>query len=224
VAPRGNQVASRAAPSPAPLEGLAEQCADFAFGVVTRGNEGFDFQSWRRGIEELRSRSVTVDRLILTNGSMHGPVADLDHILVQMDRHATWGMTESMDLHRHIQSWWLAFGRPALDHPQFDRYWSRVRPASNKWGTILTHELKWAEDLSLAGPAAAYVRFEDHRCPRNPLFFAWRELIRDWQMPFFKRSLLLANYDRIDMTGWEQFLAEAAPGFDLSLVEPAGVH
>ena len=77
-----------------------------------------------------------------------------------------------------------------------------MRPATNKWGTILVHELRWADDLSLAGPAVPYVRVEDHGCRGNPLFFAWRELIRDWGMPFVERSLFGPNYDRIDMSGW----------------------
>ena len=202
----------------ASLELLAEESESFAFGAVVRGNEGFDFQSWRRGLELARENGLNFDRLILTNGSMFGPLGPIEHVLSRMDRHGTWGMTESMDFRRHIQSWWLGFGREVLTHPEFDRYWARVRPATNKWETILAHELRWADDLSLAGPAVPYVRVEDHGCTRNPLFFAWRELIRDWQMPFVKRSLFGPNYDRIDMTGWQSFLAEYCPSFDQSLI------
>lgn len=204
--------------APSPLDALADQSASFAFAVVTRGNEGFDFQSWRRGLEEARAWGLTFDRLILTNGSMYGPVMPIDGILGQMDRHNTWGMTESLDFRRHIQSWWLAFGADVLSHPEFYRYWERVRPSSNKWGTILAHELSWADDLSLAGPAAAYVPVESHRCAGNPLFFAWRELIRDCRMPFLKRSLFGPNYEHIDMTGWQEFLADVAPDFDQSIM------
>jgi lipopolysaccharide biosynthesis protein len=149
---------------------------------------------------------------------MYGPLSSLTHILSKMDSHASWGMTESLDLTRHVQSWWLGFGGRVLSHPEFDRYWSRVRPARNKWETILAHELRWSEDLALAGPTAAYVSVEDHGCARNPLFFAWRELIRDWGMPFFKRSLLGPNYDRIDMSSWRQFVQEQAPEFDVGMI------
>lgn len=203
----------------APLDELAELSSSFAFGVVARRNEGFDFQSWRRGLEVVRAHGLQFDRLILTNGSMHGPVAGMERIIGRMDRHGTWGMTESMDLRRHIQSWWLGFGDEVLSHPEFDKYWTRVRPATNKWGTILAHELRWAEDLALAGPAVAYVPVEQHGCAGNPLFFAWRELIRDYDMPFVKRSLFGPNYDRIDMTGWQEFLNSVAPGFDQGIIQ-----
>jgi hypothetical protein len=93
-----------------------------------------------------------------------------------------------------------------------------VRPASNKWGTILAHELRWADELSLAGPAVPYVSVEQHACRGNPLFFAWRELISEFGMPFVKRSLFLQNYDRIDMTGSREFLAANADGFDVSMI------
>ena len=204
--------------APTEPEQLAPLVEDFATAVIVRGNEGFDFQSWRRGVEFARRSQWRFDRLILTNGSMHGPLSPIDHILARMDPHASWGMTESMDLTRHVQSWWLAFGTGALTHPEFDRYWARVRPARNKWETILAHELRWSDDLALDGPTAAYVSVEDHGCDRNPLFFAWRELIRDWDMPFFKRSLLGSNYDRIDMTGWREFVNDQSPGFDLGLI------
>ncbi|MEI2619935.1 MAG: rhamnan synthesis F family protein [Candidatus Nanopelagicales bacterium] len=193
---------------------------DFAIAVIVRGNEGYDFQSWRRGIELARRSQWSFDRLILTNGSMHGPLTALDGILSTMDRHSSWGMTESLDLRPHVQSWWLAFGDGVLTHPEFDRYWSRVRPAKNKWETILAHELRWSQDLALDGPTAAYVPVAAHQCRRNPLFFAWRELISDWHMPFFKRSLLGPNYDRIDMHGWRDFIHDQAPSFDLELVSP----
>ena len=204
--------------APAPLDAFAQRVEDFAFCVVSRGNEGFDFQSWRRGIEVARTDALDFDRIVLTNGSMYGPTGPLDAVLASMDGSGSWGMTESMDFRRHVQSWWLGFGDRVLDHPEFDRYWARVRPATNKWGTILSHELTWAGDLALAGPTRAFVTVEQHGCDRNPLFFAWRELIRDWQMPFVKRSLFDQNYDRIDMTGWQDFLTQHAPGFDQSVI------
>lgn len=206
--------------APTPLDDIAAALSPYAFAVVSRGNEGFDFQSWRRGLEASRRAGLDFDRLILTNGSMFGPMAPIEQILGRMDGFGSWGMTESMDFRRHIQSWWLAFGPAVLTHPQFYRFWDRVRPSTNKWGTILTHELTWSDQLALAGPTAVYVPVSAHGCLRNPLFFAWRELIRDWGLPFLKRSLLTHNYDHVDMTGWREFLADAVPGFDLSITEP----
>lgn len=205
--------------APMRLETLVPYVEEFAVAAIVRGNEGFDFQSWRRGVELARASRWDFNRLILTNGSMYGPLFPFGDILSKMDKHPSWGMTESLDITRHVQSWWLAFGDAVLSHPEFDRYWSRVRPARNKWGTILAHELRWSTDLALAGPTAAFVSVEDHGSQRNPLFFAWKELIRDFGVPFFKRSLLGPNYDRIDMTGWRDFVVDQAPRFNLDAIE-----
>ena len=210
--------------APTSIDSLAQASSSFAFGVVTRRNEGYDFQSWRRGLEVARRRGLGFDRLVMTNGSMHGPISPMDHIVAKMDAFGTWGMTESMDFRRHIQSWWLGFGADSLGHPGFDRYWGRVRPATNKWGTILAHELRWADELSLAGPAVPYVSVEQHGCAGNPLFFGWRELIEEFGMPFVKRSLFLQNYDRVDMTGSREFIAANADGFDVSMIAPSSAR
>ena len=39
-------------------------------------------------------------------------------------------------------------------------------------------------------------------------------------MPFVKRSLFGPNYDRIDMSGWEQLIRQVAPDFDLTQMMP----
>ena len=203
---------------PASLDRLVDESRPFAFGAVVRGNEGFDFQSWRRGMELARGRGLDFDRLILTNGSMFGPLAPMEHVLSRMDKHGTWGMTESMDFRRHIQSWWLGFGRRSLTIPSSTGtgHASAQRPTSGarSWPMNFDGPTTWH---SRARP---YPTFGSRTmgATRNPLFFAWRELIRDWQMPFVKRSLFGPNYDRIDMTGWQAFLAEYCPSFDQSLI------
>ena len=40
--------------APTEPEQLAPLVEDFATAVIVRGNEGFDFQSWRRGVEFAR--------------------------------------------------------------------------------------------------------------------------------------------------------------------------
>jgi hypothetical protein len=104
-------------------------------------------------------------------------------------------------------------------HPRFADYWSRVRPARNKWGTILAHEQRWERDLAAADlTSGVLVDSRELRTRRNPMTFTWREVIRRG-VPYLKRSLFLANPDRVDMRGWREFLAEVTPGFDVGVVE-----
>ena len=53
---------------------------------------------------------------------------------------------------------------------------------------------------------------------RNPLTFTWQSVVRAG-VPFVKRSLFLANPDRIELRGWREFIREQAPGFDVGVVD-----
>jgi lipopolysaccharide biosynthesis protein len=200
---------------------LVSQLRGRVLAVVTRRNVGFDFLSWARGIEALRREDAMPGRLVLTNTSMYGPLQPLRPTLDRL-----WslpsevlGMTESREFRPHIQSWFMAFGPNAIQSQRFDAYWTQIRPAANKWGTILAHEQRWASDLALDGRAAAALLSADRTSrTRNPLTFTWKTVIRGG-VPFVKRSLFLANPDRVDMRGWRDFVHEQTPGFDSGIVE-----
>jgi O-antigen biosynthesis protein len=201
--------------------GFAAEVGADATAVVTRPNVGFDFASWAAGLELLRRADARPERLVLLNSSMYGPVTPIGPMLDRL--YATgadvMGATESREFRPHLQSWFLAFTRRAWESERFVRYWRHVRPATDKWGTILAHEQRWATDLAPSGtrPAVA-VTTRMLRTRRNPLTFTWREVVLAG-VPFVKRSLFLDNYDRVDLTGWQEFLAEHAPGFDVGIVE-----
>ena len=204
-----------------PHDALAAQVAPHADALVTRANEGFDFLSWQRGLELATRLRWSPSDTLLTNTSMYGPLLPLRPVVDEMsDLSPVWGMTESLDFARHIQSWWLGYDLRTARSERFRRYWSHVRPSTDKWGTILAHELRWARDTEPPGrPARAFVPVSAHCCRRNPLFFAWRGLVAEHGLPFIKRSLFLDNHDRIDMSGWRDFLAHAAPAFDVGVIE-----
>jgi len=205
----------------APHEALVGQLRDRALAVVTRDNVGFDFLSWARGLEAARHAGVPAERIVLTNTSMYGPLQPLRPMLDRL-----WalpadvlGLTESREFGPHLQSWFLAFGPTAVRSARFASYWERIRPATNKWGTIVAHELRWARDLAQGGPPpTALLPAALTGRTRNPLTFTWQTVVTGG-VPFVKRSLFLANPDRIDMRGWREFVLEHAPGFDVGVVD-----
>jgi lipopolysaccharide biosynthesis protein len=200
---------------------LVGDVGDAAAGVLTRPNVGYDFGSWAAGIDALRTRGARPERLVLLNSSMYGPLAPLDPMLDRLFATGAdvMGATESREFRPHLQSWFLAFSQRAWDSERFASYWRRIRPATDKWGTILAHEQRWATDLALPGtPPAVAVSARTLGTRRNPLTFTWRQLVLAG-VPFVKRSLFFDNYDQVDMDGWKDFLAEHAPGFDVGMVE-----
>jgi lipopolysaccharide biosynthesis protein len=192
-----------------------------AIAVLTRPNVGFDFGSWAAGLDLLRGAGARPERLVLLNSSMYGPVSPVGPMLDRL--YATgadvMGATESREFRPHLQSWFLAFSQRAWDSERFVDYWRRIRPATDKWGTIFAHEQRWADDLALPGarPAVA-VSARTLGTRRNPLTFTWREVLLA-DVPFVKRSLFFDNFDRIDLTGWREFLVENAPGFDVGIID-----
>lgn len=198
----------------------AEVGAD-ASAVVTRPNVGFDFASWAAGLDLLRQADARPQRLVLLNSSMYGPIGPIGPMLERLYSTGAdvMGATESREFRPHLQSWFLAFSRRAWDSERFADYWRHVRPATDKWGTILAHEQRWATDLALPGtPPAVAVTTRSLRTRRNPLTFTWREVVQAG-VPFVKRSLFFDNYDRVDLSGWREFLADHARGFDVGIIE-----
>ena len=200
---------------------LAGRLRGRALAVVTRRNIGFDFLSWSRGLAVARREGVTADRVVLTNTSMYGPVLPLAPTMERL-----WalpsdvvGMTESREFGPHLQSWFLGFKPPVTQSARFRAYWERIRPATNKWGTILAHEMRWARDLAADGRApSVLVPARRISTSRNPLTFTWQAVLMAG-VPFVKRSLFLANHDRVDLCGWREVVGRHAPDFDLGVVD-----
>jgi lipopolysaccharide biosynthesis protein len=212
-------------------ETLVEKLEGRAVAAVTRDNIGFDFLSWARGLVLVRHAGMVDQRLVLINTSMYGPLAPMDGFLDSL-----WslpadvlGVTESREFGKHLQSYLLAFRGDVIGSERFAAYWERIRPATNKWGTILAHEQRWARDLAKGGPSAAVLLPSNlTSCDRNPLTFTWRRVVA-YGVPLIKRSLFLANPDRIEMKGWKEFIAEHASGFDPDVIDRdvyrlTGVH
>ena len=82
---------------------------------LQRPNVGYDFVSYRTGLETLVERkSVEIDRLalILANDSCFGPFIPLRGVLegfdaLPLDRPRLFGITENHEIRRHLQSYWL---------------------------------------------------------------------------------------------------------------------
>lgn len=197
---------------------LADKVPSATTAVIVRRNVGFDFLSWRTGLDYAGRIGALPGRVVLTNTSVFGPLYSLDAVFTRFADTDVWGMVESLDLARHVESWWLGFSPSVVADASFARYWSRIRPARNKWTTILAHELTWASRVSPGTSYSVQASVADHGCQRRPSTFCWRELIADYGVPFLKRSLFGINHDRIDMTGWQDFLRRTAPDYDLNLI------
>lgn len=127
---------------------------------IARDNVGYDFCSWRAGIESL-GRLDAFAELICTNDSVYGPLADLAPVLADPRVAAAdlWGMCLSdQGTGRrgrvscpHLQSWFFAMRRPLLESPAFQGFWRSVVPLDLKDDIVDRYEIGMSEDFVRAG-------------------------------------------------------------------------
>lgn len=127
---------------------------------IPRDNSGYDFCSWRVGIESIGSLDG-IDELICVNDSVYGPMADLATVLAdpRVARADAWGMCfsgEGTAARRrpsalHLQSWFVAMRRPVLRSAAFRDFWAGVVPLPTKDEIVDRYELGLSESLRHGG-------------------------------------------------------------------------
>lgn len=90
----------------------------------------YDSGSWSRGIWYLRKKGLLddFDYLVLANDSSYGPVSPLAEMYAEMDAKGTdfWGVTDNVDIRKHIQSYFIAFRKKVFTDDIFLAYYSNL--------------------------------------------------------------------------------------------------
>ncbi|WMJ67730.1 rhamnan synthesis F family protein [Stenotrophomonas sp. 24(2023)] len=121
----------------------AAESLDARITVIIRENVGYDFYSFRTGVLAVEGL-YSYDELIIANDSvlMIDP-AGLDRAFAKMRNVdcGVWGMTESRQVSRHLQSYFLVFRRNVFFSQYFHQFWRDVRVLDDKWEIILSYEI-----------------------------------------------------------------------------------
>jgi len=206
--------------------------------VVVRQNFGLDFGSWKTGIARIGDPG-RLRQLVLANDSVFGPLRDLRPIFAQMEARKLdlWGLTESLELGRHLQSYFLVFEQGALASPYFREFWGGVGFHLRKSSIIRRGEVGlsqgalrrgWKIGAFIDGVA---VRDAARREPGfeypdridtpgfNLTLFAWDLLIRDFGFPCLKTEILRQNRFRSGrVAGWRELLGRGGCDYDPELI------
>jgi lipopolysaccharide biosynthesis protein len=122
--------------------------------VITRPNEGYDFSSYKRGIEALGDLAA-VDQLVTLNSSFVclDPARLTERFFARSRPEIdVLGLTANLEIAPHLQSYWISFeNRRALDSPAFSRWWTTLEPVSGKSQVILRYEVGMSHALDSAG-------------------------------------------------------------------------
>jgi hypothetical protein len=178
--------------------------------AINRQNKGLDFSAWALALE-LYPQLLQSQSLLIANDSVYGPVGDLAALFQRMDSQPldVWGALESRDIDRHFQSWFVNFGRAALQSETFRTFWSGVLPLDDKRAVIHQYEVPLWRTFEAAGlRVGAAVNCDTRRAHDNPALDGWRALLR-MGLPFVKVQLLRDNPSQsTSLDGWARELRQ----------------
>ncbi len=122
-------------------------------GILIRKNIGYDFGALREGLEHFNLPRDNTEMLILANDSVYGPVSPLEPLLARVDFHQAdiWGATDSWQHRYHLQSFFLIVGAQAMRQQAWRKFWSKVRPVSDKNWVIRSYEIGFTQFMLRAG-------------------------------------------------------------------------
>lgn len=117
--------------------------------VVHRRNVGYDFAAYRDGIARIPDLD-NVERLIIVNDSVYGPLYPLADMLEKAEAMDVdvFGVTDTWDLHYHLQSYFMLFFPAAIRSPAFRKFWRNFPTVSNKRWLIRNGEVRLSSVLA----------------------------------------------------------------------------
>ena len=203
--------------------------------LIPRDNVGYDFCSWRAGLEALGPLD-RFDEVICANDSVYGPLFDLEPAFTdpRVAAAALWGMclSEQGTKRRgrvscpHVQSWWFAMRKPLLASPAYTEFWNSVVPLPTKDDIVDRYEIGMSEHFSRAGFQIAGLY--DARTA-GPV--TWRELLPHlslWQPARSRRHIRKARrmpHNPSELV-WQRLLNAGVPFVKVGLfrVNHYGLH
>lgn len=160
--------------------------------VIRKPNVGYDFGSWAVGLDHLHTIGGA-ECVVLANDSLAGPFAPVAQLLDRFEGTPAdvWGLTETMQFSRHLQSYFLGFRRGVLTERPLAQFWTGVRHYDDKNLVIHRNEIGLGRLLQREGYAvdAAFPAGRVVAPGDNPTIAGWRTLL-DRGMPFVKREIV----------------------------------
>jgi hypothetical protein len=184
-------------------------------GAMLRQNAGYDFGAWAAGIRSLPGLREAAS-LVTVNDSIYGPMSGFEGFVRRLRETPAdvIGMTESLELVWHYQSFLVAFGPGALRSDAFWQFWTGVRVGDRAY-VIDRYELTLAKRMKDGGLSVTALFPADRVRLFNPTIRHWRTLL-DTGFPFVKVQLIRDNPYGADISDWPGVVA--AHGFDPQLI------
>lgn len=129
--------------------------------LIVRENHGYDFYSYRAGIEQLDLDGF--DELVLCNDSVFGPFLSLASLFqrAQLKDAELLGLTASVEVAFHLQSYFLVFRRGVFLNDDFQNFWRDLKPLNDKRRIIEEQEVGLTQFFASRGYRTAVLYDSD---------------------------------------------------------------
>jgi len=213
-----------------------QKLRQFCIRVIHRENRGYDFYSWKTGMEEYTQYDEH-DGLLLTNDSIIGPFFNLGDIVEQIEHCDAdiVGLTDAWQFGGifeknypgYLQSYFLYCKKQVIKSQAFKQFFSEMRVLYFKLAIVRKYEVGFSSQLGSHFRRAALFsvdrtmkQLQAYKRPKEhinlPIRY-WRELITEMRFPFLKKSLLTQR--RVSLDDLKKVLTETDSRFDLSLLD-----
>lgn len=213
-----------------------EYLQSLGINVFERENIGYDFYSYKVGIEHVKFSNC--ENLLICNDSVLGPLFDIESIVEEMIGKPSdmVGITQSFEYRYHLQSYFVLFKQNVLKSDAFKAFWDGVEVLKSKKEIIMNYEIGMSQYFLEQGfQLEAYANFVPNGMdllfgsnkPRatikqlikvllklspssikeiNPTHYYWQTLIEKFHVPFIKKELVYKNPEKINVRDTEKYL------------------
>ena len=175
---------------------------DFADGILLRANIGYDFGAWASAICRTWPVIESCQTVAIANDSLLGPSSAFSSMMDRVDALDAdlIGLTSSLEIERHFQSYVIFFKQRAIRAPVFRRFWFGVG-MGNRDQVISNYEVPMLRRFAQAGMRTTAVFEAIESGIENPTLRNWKKLL-DVGFPYIKIMLLRDNPYGEDLQSW----------------------
>lgn len=133
------------------IQNEIEKIRDLVCHIEARKHGEYDFGSYKIGFEYAKNNGMLeeIDELILCNDSCYAPVHPFAIMFDEMKNRKCdfWGITENIEFHRHIQSYFMVFRPNVFNSEVFYNFIKNIKAQKDVFDVIQNYELGLSQIL-----------------------------------------------------------------------------
>lgn len=186
--------------------------------IIVRENKNLDWGGWIEAY--LKYHPVNADYLLLCNDSVFGPIWSLQRFWESLTGVEAdfYGAVCSNQVKRHVQSWFIVFGKHLRDSDLFKSRFLQTMPSNMaKWDIITEYEIELSHAIMESNEWRTRIAFDPDGFAGasyfgNPTLEFGLQALESGILPFLKRELLRDNPMNIERVScWPEIVANLDP-------------